>query len=219
MLAEAKLCRQNGISVYHKNQKRSNNRLCPFRRTLCLFQPDFTLLAGADADHLRNGDQEDLAVADFAGARGVGDGIGDVSRLLISDDDLDLDLLQQVDRVLRAAIVLCKALLLTGAAHLGNGHALDADVGQRGLDVFEFLRTDQRFYFDHARFSLQPPSAGYRDLSPVVWERTGAAYLPEPRWILRRSPFKSSSSSHQVRRRVGFIVFGVRWAGESTYPL
>ncbi len=52
----------------------------------------FVLLAGADADHFLHRSDEDFAVADFAGARGFGDGLDAGFGLFLGDDDLDFDL-------------------------------------------------------------------------------------------------------------------------------
>src|SRR5258708_1315859 len=66
----------------------------------------FALPAGADADGLAHRQDEDLAVADRAGLGGLADDRDHLVHQAIGHHDLDLDLGQEVDRVLRAAVEL-----------------------------------------------------------------------------------------------------------------
>src|SRR5712691_1038311 len=109
----------------------------------------FARLAGADADGVAHGQDEDLAVADGAGAGGGGDEGDDLVDLVVGHHHLDLDLGQEVDGVLRAAIQLGVALLPAEAAYLGHRHADDAHLGQRFLDVVQFERLDDGFDLLH----------------------------------------------------------------------
>src|SRR5262249_14879931 len=68
-------------------------------------------LAGPDADRGLDRCHEDLSVADVAGLRGGRHDLGDLVDELVGHDHLDLDLREEIDRVLAAAVQLCVALL------------------------------------------------------------------------------------------------------------
>jgi hypothetical protein len=68
-------------------------------------------LAGADADHFFQIEHEDLAVADLAGVRRFLDRLDRLLEQLGLDRGFDLDLRQEVDDVLRAAVELGMAFL------------------------------------------------------------------------------------------------------------
>src|SRR2546429_522447 len=109
----------------------------------------FIPFARADADRRLHGRHEDLAVADVAGlGRGRHD-LGHLVHELVGYDDLDLDLREEVHRVLAAPVQLRVALLPAEAAHLGDGHADHADAGERFLDVVQLERLDDRLDFLH----------------------------------------------------------------------
>ena len=67
----------------------------------------------------------------------------------VGDDQLDLDLRQEVDDVLGAAIELGVALLAAEALDLGDGEPGDADLGQRLADFVELERLDDGFDLLH----------------------------------------------------------------------
>src|SRR5512146_1311991 len=75
-------------------------------------------LAGPDTDRLGEIDDEDLAVADLAGARGSRDRLDDAMDLRIVDRDLDPRLRNEVDLVLGTAIDLGVPLLPAVPLHL-----------------------------------------------------------------------------------------------------
>src|SRR5437899_11105353 len=83
--------------------------------------------AGADAYDLLQVVNKNLAVADLAGACGGLDGLDHALDEFVGHGSLDLDLGQEVDDVLRAAVQLGMALLSTEALDLGNGDPLHAD--------------------------------------------------------------------------------------------
>ena len=70
------------------------------------------------------------------------------------DDDLQLDLRQEVDRVLRAAEVLGLAALTAEATNLGDGHAFDTVGEQRFFHVVELVRLDDGS--DELEHDLEP---------------------------------------------------------------
>ena len=98
--------------------------------------------AGADADHLLQRADEDLAVADLAGACRLLDGLHGAVDHVVGHGGLELDLGQEVDHVLGAAVELGMALLAAEALDLGDGQSLHADVGQRLAHVVELERLD-----------------------------------------------------------------------------
>ena len=63
----------------------------------------------------------DAAVADLAGAGRLHDRLDHRIHLIVGDRDLELDLRQEVDDVLRPAVQLSVALLAAEALHLGRG--------------------------------------------------------------------------------------------------
>src|SRR5690606_36217340 len=101
-------------------------------------------LAGADAHHAVQVPDEDLAVADLAGARRLHDRLDHGVELLVGDRDLELDLGQEVDHVLGAAVELGVALLATEALDLGGGDAGHAGLRQRLAHIVELERLDHR---------------------------------------------------------------------------
>src|SRR5688572_1891808 len=92
-------------------------------------------LAGADADHLLEAGDEDLAVTDLPGARRAFDGLDHALDDGVVDRRLDLDLRQEVDDVFGAPVELGVALLSAEALDFGHGDALHAD----GAEGFAYL--------------------------------------------------------------------------------
>src|SRR4051812_2999074 len=84
------------------------------------------LFTCADAHEATDAGDPDLAVADLAGLRAAGDRVDDAVDVTVVDDDLDLHLGQELDRVLRAAIGLGVTPLATEPLHLAHGDAGDA---------------------------------------------------------------------------------------------
>src|SRR6266403_5461206 len=106
-------------------------------------------LARPDPDRRLHRGDEDLAVADVAGLRGRRHHVGHLLDEVVRHDDLDLDLREEVHRVLAAAIQLGVSFLAAEAAHLGHGHADHADAGERLLDVVQLERLDDRLDLLH----------------------------------------------------------------------
>src|SRR5215213_1069671 len=121
----------------------------------CMINPSiskrcFIGLASADAEHLFDVQDEDLAVADGAGPGGLLDRLDDPRREAGRRDDLDLDLRHQAGRIFGAAIDLGMPLLAAVALDLGDGQALDADRGERLADLVELeglYDRDNEFHF------------------------------------------------------------------------
>ena len=66
-------------------------------------------------------------------AGGLGDDLDDLLDVVVGDDDLDLHLGHEVDDVRRAPVDLFLAAGAAEALDLGDGHAVNADLGERAL--------------------------------------------------------------------------------------
>jgi hypothetical protein len=98
---------------------------------------------------VRHRGDEDLAVADLAGARRLDDRLDRRLELAVGDHHLDLHLGQEIDDVLGAPVELGVALLPAEALHLGHGQAGDADLGERLAHFVELERLHDRFDLFH----------------------------------------------------------------------
>jgi len=112
------------------------------------------VLAGADADDVFEGTDEDFPVADLAGAGGRGDRLKGPVHTLIGDAELDFDLGEKIDDILAAAVDIGVPLLAAEALHFGDGHAFDADFGE---GIFHFLQFEG---FDDGGNELHERMAG-----------------------------------------------------------
>src|SRR5665213_3647372 len=121
-------------------------------------------LAGADADRLLDGRDEDFAVADAPGMRRLLDRLDRALNHRIFHDDFDLHLGQEVDDVFRAAIELGMALLPAEALGLDDGDPFDADLVQGLLHFIQLERLDDRLDLLHRN---RPPMPDTR-LSPLA---------------------------------------------------
>src|SRR2546422_8552588 len=126
--------------------------------------------AGADPNRGFDRKDEDVAVTDVAGLRRAGHHVGHLVGQVIGDHDLDLDLRQEVHRVLAAAVQFGVALLAAKSTDLGYRHAHDADAGERFLDVVELERLDRKStrlnsshgYISYAVFCLKKKKKKYQ---------------------------------------------------------
>src|SRR5664280_662111 len=109
----------------------------------------FAGLAGSDADDLLERRDEDLAVADLAGAGSRLDRLDDAIDDRVIDGGFDLHLGQKIDDVLGTPVQLGVPLLPAEALHLRHRDALNAD-GAQGLTHFvELERLDDRGHHLH----------------------------------------------------------------------
>ena len=106
-------------------------------------------LARTDADRLFERGDEDLAVADLAGARGCRDRVDHLGHQLARHGDLDLQLRQEAHGIFGAAIDLGMALLPPVALHLGHGEAVHAESGERVAHLLQLERLDDRHHDPH----------------------------------------------------------------------
>src|SRR5215813_13788668 len=116
-------------------------------------------LAGPDADHLVDGCDEDLAVADAPGMRGLLDGLHGALDHRILQHDLDLHLGEEVHDIFRAPVELGMALLPAEALRLRHGDALDAHLMEGVLHFVELERLDDRFDFLHGALPRLDPAS------------------------------------------------------------
>src|SRR6266496_2638166 len=115
----------------------------------------------ADTNRLVHAGAEDLAVANLASLGSRDDRALDLVHRIVGDHHFNLDLRDEVHRILASAINLGVALLAPMAANLNHGHALDTNVVQRILHWFQLRRLDNGFNLCHA---IPIPSArGDRD--------------------------------------------------------
>src|SRR5688500_10848827 len=92
--------------------------------------------AGADAHAVVERHDEDLAVADGAGvadAGGMDDGLDGRLHECVIDGDLELELGQQADLELLAAVDLGEAALPAATADVADGHQVDVALVQGPL--------------------------------------------------------------------------------------
>src|SRR3974390_3023592 len=112
-------------------------------------QRAFTTLVVTNADRLIHFGEEDLAIANLARACRPDDGLHRFLDHRVAEHKLDLDLGDQVDGVLAAAIELRWTLLAARAAHFEERHALDADLLECGFYGFQAGGLDDGFDFGH----------------------------------------------------------------------
>src|SRR5712692_2159609 len=94
-------------------------------------QRRFAALTGADAHRVVDVREEDLAVADLAGATGLHNRADDRIHLMIRDHHLQLHLWEEADLVFHAAIPLDVAALAAAAPHLARRHPHDPEVAEQ----------------------------------------------------------------------------------------
>src|SRR5882724_95537 len=179
IIASARLSRFTKISF----------RTCHFSR----LEGALVALARPDPDRRLHRRDEDLAVADVAGLRGRRHHVGHLLDEVVRHDDLDLDLREEVHRVLAAAIQLGVSFLAAEAAHLGHGHADHADAGERLLDVVQLERLDDRLDLLHqvlpiadVRATDVPRLHGHKRAISDDWATPAGPRLPKSRAVTGR---------------------------------
>jgi hypothetical protein len=78
-----------------------------------------------------------------------GDSVHDFLKTFIRNHQIELELWNQIDGVLLAAIYIRMALLPAMPANLTDGHAIDTDARQSFPDFFELERLDDGLNFFH----------------------------------------------------------------------
>src|SRR5579885_3650347 len=136
--------------------------------------------AGADADRLLDGHDEDLAVADPAGMGGLLDRLDGALDHRVFHDHLDLHLGQEIDDVFRPAVEL--------------GDALDPDLVKRLLHLVELEGLDDRLDLFHRldpRWPAPPLPARWTEHNPCQREAATAI-----------SPPSACAQTAGIRRRI-----------------
>jgi tetratricopeptide (TPR) repeat protein len=110
------------------------------------------LFTGADAIHLLHRQDEDLSVADLAGARGGEDGLHGRLDEVVGHADLDPHLLGQADFDRRTAVGLHQLRLAAVAFDAADAQAAHFSVIERLQDVAQFLRPHDRDDQLHRQF-------------------------------------------------------------------
>src|ERR1043165_5455645 len=156
-----------------------------------------TALAGADADAVFQRQDENLAVADASfrtGATRFHDGVdGRLDKILI-DGNLQLHLVQQIDREFVAAVHLGVPLLPAEAAAVDHRQTEDLDLVESFLDGFHFRRLNDGDDEFHIRDSLGCLSS-----------------------VLATSFRRSLFAATRLPRRL--LVFGLFFGGRRTLPV
>src|ERR1019366_3527147 len=106
--------------------------------------------AGTDADNLLDIEDENLAVADAAGARGLLNRLDRGLEPGIRHHDFDFHLGQKIHDIFGAPVKLGMALLAAETLGLGHRDALHADFLQRFFHFIELERFDDGFNLFHA---------------------------------------------------------------------
>src|SRR6185369_10228373 len=169
--------------------QRSDRRVVPLART--------------DAQRAFDRDNEDLAVADAPGLRGLGDRLDHALGQGVAHDDLELHLGQEVDDIFGTAIKLGVALLPAEALGLGDGDAGYADFVKRLLHLVELERLDDSLDLFHVcQTPARRPGESARALLPGA-RRSGcpiALAIPISRIVPRRVVLTRPSLSPRKAR-------------------
>jgi hypothetical protein len=110
-------------------------------------------LAGPNAKHRFEIENENLAVADLFGSARALNRLDDLGKQVVGDRDFDLDLGNKAHGVLIAAIDLGLALLPAEATNFADGHTLDTEAGERIPNFIEL----ERLYHCHNVFHCRSP--------------------------------------------------------------
>src|ERR1035437_8783041 len=113
----------------------------------------FVGFAGADAHHLLDRGDENLAVADLARARGLDDGFDRLLEDSIGHNDLDFHFGQEIHHIFRAAIKLGMPFLPAETFDLGHGQSAHPDFRQGFTHFIELERLYHSVYFFHGGLS------------------------------------------------------------------
>jgi hypothetical protein len=115
-------------------------------------------VAVADANGLGDGEDEDLAVADFAGSRRLRERGDDFVDTLREDEEFEFDPGDEIDVIFGSAIHFGVAFLPAMAADFRDGDALDSDGDEGVFDIGEAEGLDDGFDLLHT--ALVWPESG-----------------------------------------------------------
>src|SRR5687768_6897065 len=134
-------CADATITVAPSTSVITSARLIRFTRLL-LLKGALVALARADADGHVDRCHENLSVADVPRLCRSHHHVRHLLDEVVGHHDLDLDLGEEIDRVLPAPVQLRVALLAPEAPHLRHRHADDPDTGEGFLHVVQLERLD-----------------------------------------------------------------------------
>jgi hypothetical protein len=115
------------------------------------FRTGFT---GSDANGLLDGGDKYLAVANLAGACGIGYCLNNLFHDVVGYCQFNFCLRQKIDDVLCAAIKLCVTALSPETFDFRYGYALNANVSNRLADVIKLEWLNDRCNHFHVAFPL-----------------------------------------------------------------
>src|SRR3954471_5475350 len=85
----------------------------------------FAFFIGADANGLLNVGNENLPITDFSGFGRLDDRGDGAIQLLVTEDNFDFDLRQEIDSIFAAAIDFRVTFLPTEPLHFADGHTFN----------------------------------------------------------------------------------------------
>ena len=129
----------------------------------------FAVFVVADSNGFVDAGDEDLAVADFAGACGADDGGDGLFSEGVGDDNFNFDLGQEIDGVFPAAVELGVAFLATVASGFEDGHAFDSGFEERVFDGIQLGGLEDGFDLLHTSQILARVVLAVADSSVSGW--------------------------------------------------
>jgi hypothetical protein len=136
----------------------------------------FAGFARANANHVGQFVDENLAITNLTRLGRSHDGIEHEWQIGIGNHHFDLDLGDKIDSVFGASVHLGVPFLATETPNLANGHAVNAALGQGILDVFEFEVTNNGFNFFH---DVVPECEPWRQAGSVAsWDNEFVGFMP-----------------------------------------
>ena len=107
------------------------------------------MLAGADADHIRNFRNKYLSVSQLSGLGRLLDDVDHSRGALVCHQDFQLGLGNEIHCVFTAAINFSMPALTAKAFDLRDRHAQDAGFAQRLVNFLKLMRLNDGFDFFH----------------------------------------------------------------------
>ena len=109
----------------------------------------YPFFAGANSNHLIDGGDEHLSIADLACFGCIDDGVDRVLNSRVWHYEVDLEFGQEVHRVFAALIDFGMALLVTAPFDLSQRHSFESETIQGTFDFFQPKRLNNGLYLFH----------------------------------------------------------------------
>src|SRR6478735_1786974 len=138
--------------------------------------------AGADADGLLEGTDEDFAVADLAGAGSRRNRLDRAVDEIACDRHFDFQLRQEAHGIFGAAVDFGVALLAAVAFDLGYRQTVHADGGEGVAHLVQFERLYDRHYYFHVSL----PAYAHRSRHGSAQAGGNSSAVPTPRPLAPR---------------------------------